>query len=160
MIDLIQNWDRALFLFINHDCAVRALDVFFITITNTKFWIIPWIGMAVLFLMKEKKKAAIVLLAVVATFAITDPLASQIIKPMVHRLRPCTAEGLVEGGRYLVGVGGRLSFPSNHAMNMFGMATVLALFYRRNAVWFFLFAGMIGYSRVYVGVHYPGDVLA
>jgi undecaprenyl-diphosphatase len=66
---------------------------------------------------------------------------------------------VIPDGRFLIGRKTSNSFPSSHAMNMFAQATLFSLLYRRRAAWFFLFAAIIGFSRIYVGVHYPFDVL-
>jgi undecaprenyl-diphosphatase len=159
MLDTIIAWDRSLFLLVNHGLANPVFDVFFKAITNGKHWIIPGIIAALLYLKTERKKALLVLLLSIITVAITDPLAAQIIKPFFHRLRPCNPHALVEGGRFLLGHKTSYSFPSSHAVNMFGQAVLFSLFYPRFAAWFFLFAATIGFSRIYVGVHYPLDVL-
>jgi undecaprenyl-diphosphatase len=79
-----------------------------------------------------------------------------LIKPGVGRLRPCHE---LENVRLLVSCGGKHGFPSNHATNTFAAAVTFAFFYRRYAAIFFALSFLVGFSRIVVGVHYPGDVL-
>jgi undecaprenyl-diphosphatase len=160
MLDAILAWDTTLFLFINATLVHPLLDPIFVAITNGRFWIAPGIALvALLFWKMDKKRAGLLVLLSVITVAITDPLGAQILKPFFHRLRPCNPEALIEGGRFLLGFKSSLSFPSIHAQNMFAQAMLFSLLYPRLAAWLFLFAGLIGYSRIYVGVHYPLDVV-
>jgi undecaprenyl-diphosphatase len=160
IVEQLAAADHALFFLVNHTLANPLLDAIFTNATEAKFWIAPGLVAAVLFILKKKREALIVLGLALVTVAITDPLANQLLKPIFHRDRPCPPGFFIEGGRFLCGSKHSLSFPSSHAMNIFAQAMLLTLFYPRLAWVYFLFAGFIGYSRIYVGVHYPGDVAA
>jgi undecaprenyl-diphosphatase len=158
MLDTLLSWDTSVFLFVNQRLAAGVLDALFVVITNGKFWILPGVIAALVYLRAGGKRALLVLVLALATVALSDPLCAKVLKPLFHRLRPCNPEALVEGGRFLLGYKTSFSFPSSHAMNMFGQAVLFTCFHPRFAAWFFLFASVIGYSRVYTGVHYPLDV--
>lgn len=166
MLDALISIDRSLFLFFNSYIANPVFDVVFPYITHRESWIIPGIIAAIVFIVKEKKKALVVLGLIVITAAITDPLCVRVLKPLFHRLRPCHPSYFVngqhiflDGANFLLGHKKSLSFPSAHAMNMFGGATLLTLLYPKHAVWFFCIATPIAFSRIYTGVHYPFDFL-
>jgi undecaprenyl-diphosphatase len=159
MVEFITRLDTVLFLFFNHAIANPVFDLIFPILTNGVFWIVPGALAALLFIKIEKRKAIGILCLSLLTVSVSDPVCNRIIKPAVHRLRPCDPRVHMETGRFLLGRKTSLSFPSSHAMNMFAQAMLLTLFYRRKAVWFFTFAAVIGFSRVYTGVHYPFDVL-
>ena len=160
MIQLLINLDTRIFLFLNHTIANPVCDFIFIHITNGAFWIVPGIIAAVLFIIFQKKKALIILGLVAITVGVSDPVCNRLIKPNVERMRPCNPSVHLENGRFLLGRKTSRSFPSSHAMNIFAQAMLLSLFYRKKSAWFFLFALVIGFSRIYVGVHYPFDVAA
>ena len=159
MFEQLLSIDHHLFLLVNSYFSNPVFDFFFTTITNAKFWTIPGIIAAALFIKYQKKKALIILGLSILTVAITDPVAVRIIKPLVGRLRPCHPDVLITGGNFLLGMKRSSSFPSAHSMNIFAQAALLFYFYPQKAWMFFLFASLIGISRVYVGVHYPSDVV-
>ena len=103
----------------------------------------------------------IVLVAIVAT--LTDTISSGICKPFFERWRPTNDPMLM----YAVDVvnetrGGRFGFTSSHAANSFGIATFVSLLIRNRAlsVSLVIWAAMNAFTRIYLGVHYPGDILA
>jgi len=151
--------DKSLFLFFNRSIATPVFDVIFPFITEPRNWLIIALIAMVFFVIKEKKKALGIIGLVLIAVALSDLIAYRILKPLFGRLRPCHPEFYIESGRFLIGMKTSFSFPSNHAMNMFTAATVLSYFYKKYAGYFFGFAVLIGFSRIYVGVHYPLDIV-
>ncbi len=94
-------------------------------------------------------------LAALVAVAITDPLVTKLLKPLFGRLRPCWELSV----RLVGGCGGRFSFPSNHAANSAAIAAALGTFAPKTLWASVPLALTVGLSRVYLGVHYPGDVV-
>jgi len=156
MLHYLIQFDKTLFYFINHTLANPVFDRFMPFITNQSNWIIPililWLGMLVL----GKKKARIAAILLLLTVATTDPVCYRILKPSFKRIRPSRS---LEDVRLLVKRGGKYGFPSNHAANITGAMAILIYFFRRYKTCFAILAGLISFSRIYVGVHYPADAL-
>ena len=103
------------------------------------------------------------LLTIAAAVAVADQLASSVLKPLTHRLRPCHELALQKLIHPVLECGGLYSFVSSHASTTFALATTLWLLLGKQYPlfkWVFLWAAVVSYSRIYVAAHYPLDVLA
>jgi undecaprenyl-diphosphatase len=156
MLHILILIDTQLFFLLNTRIANPVLDVVMPFVTHLHNWTIPIAVLVVYLIVAQGKKGRMVIVLVVVTLIITDQLSSFVFKPWIGRVRPCH---MLEQVRLLVNCGGRFSFPSSHATNMAGFATIFTLFYRKYGIIFWAIALLIGFSRIYVGVHYPGDVL-
>lgn len=151
--------DRWLLLKINRDWTAPSLDAIMPVITDLHK--VHWFAWGVapaalaLWLWKGRKHALKVLIVAALAMGAGDLLSFRVIKPWAGRLRPARAGVPVETR---APANGALSFPSNHAVNMGAAAAVLSVAYPGGAFVFAGAAALIGYSRVYVGAHYPGDV--
>ncbi len=150
--------DRYLLNAINAKMAHMTLDLIM------RFWSAewPWYLILIYFVFDGLRKKRWQQLNQVAwiglTIGLSDMVASYIFKPWVARLRPCRVEHLV---RIVDSCSGMYGFPSNHAANAAVFATMWFLLqgHRQGAVAWSC-AIMVGLSRVYLGVHYPSDILA
>lgn len=160
-IDHIIHTDQDLFLWLNgqHNPfwdAVMAL------VTNKLTWI-PLYLLLIYCLIKQFKSWAIVyILCIIAVVALSDQLASALIKPYFARPRPCHDPALESLVHLIGGCGGAYGFVSSHAATSFGIAMIFNLLPTKQLPgirWLFLWAAVYSYSRIYVGVHYPLDIL-
>ncbi len=157
MVQEILQLDKSLFYFFNRGIANPVFDIMMPFVTSDfnlrVFLVLVWLGLLIF----GGKTGRIVAILLIPAIAISDQLGSHIIKPLVGRIRPCHE---LENVRLLVSCGSGLSFPSSHAVNSFTVATLLSKFYKRYLIYLFSLAFLIAFSRVYVGVHYPGDIIA
>jgi len=153
--------DRALLLKINRSWTSPFLDAAMPVVTNLlkEHWFLYAAGPALLalWLWKGRKRALKVLVVAALAAGSSDFLAYHVIKPWAARPRPEYSVAAVD---VRVPNGGRYGFPSNHAANSAAAAAVLSAAYPGGTLVFAALAGLVGYSRVYVGAHYPFDVLA
>lgn len=149
--------DRDLFLFLNRGLASPVLDRVMPIVSDWRSWGLL-LALGVLYLVVFRgRRGRLAVLAVVLAFGAADALAAHVLKPAIGRLRPCHT---VEGARVLASCRGRHGFPSNHASNTAAASAALAVFYPPTLAITAPVTALVGLSRVYLGVHYPGDVLA
>jgi undecaprenyl-diphosphatase len=140
------------------------MDVVMYWVTKTEVWLPLYLFLIYLVIKNYKQQAWIVLICVAITILIADQVTSSLMKPYFARLRP-SQEPSLNGILHIVNgyKGGMYGFASSHAANTFGVAFFCSLLFRRQYKWIwllFLWAAIMTYSRIYLGVHYPGDILA
>ena len=156
MVEQFMQMDTRLFLFINNSMHFAWADAFFPYLTQLSHWFTPLTVLFVWMAFFSGKKGRRVLLILLLTVAVTDFINTRGLKKTIERPRPALA---VQGTAPLVDAYG-YSFPSGHAANMFAACLLLGLIYRRWLWPLLALASLVAFSRVYVGVHYPSDVLA
>ncbi len=160
MIDALYALDISLFRFLNQTLVWSAFDVIMPVVTDLNhllvFRVLVILGV-VLALWKGGGRGRRLVLLLLIAVTVSDQVNSFILKELLQRSRPCHELFDV---RLLVDCGAGKSFPSSHAVNAATIAVVVSFFYPRALALMFVLAGIVAYSRVYVGVHYPSDVLA
>lgn len=154
-MDAIIRLDTAVFHFINGNLTSTWLDMLMPFVTEKFNFNGAIIIAAILILILGKRHDRIGLLLLVVVVLSSDFFTNQ-LKHIIGRIRPCNA---LDNVRLVMACTKSYSFPSGHATNIFGAMVFLSCRYRRFAPLFIAFACLVAYSRVYVGVHYPIDVL-
>jgi undecaprenyl-diphosphatase len=157
---MLERLDQQLFLFLN-SLNSPFWDQVMYAISGKLIWVPLYLAILIFLGFRYKRKFLVILLFIILAAVLSDQ-ASVLVKNIVQRLRPCHEPSL-EGLVHLVKgeCGGMYSFVSSHATNSFDVALLSLMFIKKR--WFsisiVLWAAIVGYSRIYLGVHYPGDVL-
>lgn len=162
-IDQLIDLDKSLLLFLNGSDSL-FLDGFFLALTETTTWIPLFLSMLYVVIKNNNARRCLILLGLTALLVVaTDQFSSGFCKPFFHRFRPSqepSLDGLVDMANSYKG--SLYGFISGHATNTFAIATYFSLIFRnrRTSIILFIWAMMSSYSRIYLGLHYPGDILA
>ncbi|MDX2246159.1 MAG: phosphatase PAP2 family protein [Bacteroidia bacterium] len=164
MMEVLEQWDVAAFRLLN-GWNTSGLDAFMYLISTRWVWIPLYILIIGIIYRKEGWKGVLLLVGCwLLMILLSDQTASGLLKPLVERYRPCRPEAGLDFAVHTVygECGGLYGFASSHAANFFAMAVFLSgVFQRKYITGIALTIAVItAYSRIYLGVHYPGDVLA
>ena len=162
VLNALEKLDEQLFLWLN-GLHAPWLDTPMYMISGKLFWLPLYAVILFLIIRKYKWQSIPVLLCLGTVIALADQLTSGIMKPMFERFRPSHSPGL-EGLVHHVNnyKGGKFGFASSHAANTFGLAMYVwwVLKDHYGKIWgLFVWAAVVSYSRIYLGVHFPGDII-
>ena len=153
-------------LWLNYDGGAWQ-DAFWYFVSGKFTWV-PLYAVLLWLMYRETRRTHqlrrlwLMLAVTIVVILLADQLSSGLIKPLVERLRPSHQPGIMEQLHYVGDYrGGRYGFVSSHAANTFALAVWACLLLHRRALWIVMacFAVLNCYSRIYLGVHYPGDIL-
>lgn len=164
MFGTIQHIDEYLLRIIHVIWGNVFLDGLLPFFRNPYFWAPLYLFLLVYMLINYGKKGIWWCTFFLITFVFCDYISASILKPLVHRIRPCNFNDLGFQIRELVPCGSGYSFPSSHATNHFGMAIFMISTLRSKFTFIaplaLLWAFVICYAQLYVCVHYPSDILS
>lgn len=163
MPDFLLHLDRHLFYVINHDWTNPFFDAVLPVMRNARFWIPLYVFIIGFSLWRYKKQGAALILFLALAVGFADFTSASMIKPSVHRLRPCRDPYTSASVISRVPCGTGYSFPSTHATDHFAIAIFLGLVFYKRCKWvlpvLISWAALISLAQVYVGVHFPVDVV-
>lgn len=152
-LERLREWDEAGFRLINGSLRNRFFDLLMPFVSNKWNFALPVAVLLIYVLLFRPKRDRIIVVSAIAVILLADG-TSTLLRDLFQRSRPC---GVLNAAACLRARS--FSFPSNHASNMFALATFLSYNYSRAGLLCFPAAALVGYSRIYVGSHYPFDVL-
>jgi undecaprenyl-diphosphatase len=156
MASFIHALDAALFSLINQDGQNAFFDWFMPFMSELKNFTFVLILLGIWLLVRERKAGIIFLIFLGLTITITDQSTNKFMKEWFGRIRPCA---VLEHVRMMTDCNTSYSFPSSHAVNIFAGAFFMSQPFRRLGPVFYAIAAIVAYSRVYIGIHYPLDVI-
>ena len=162
MIDSIKYWDEQLFLYLNQQ-HTSWLDPIMLALTGKFIWVPLYLFLLFVIIREYKTSSVWYIIGLAIVILLADQFTSGFMKPYFERLRPCHDPRWAGTILNYSGCGGLFGFASSHAANTFGLAAFLQRVGDKKITWFswlFLWAAIVSYTRIYLGVHYPADILA
>ena len=154
---ILLAWDPALFRAIHLGLHNPALDPVMMALTDPGPWKFPLFALLVALFLSQRARGVLGILVLALTLTVSDQLTAKVIKPIVKRPRPSV---VLKDSRPLFGVRHSYSFPSVHAVNFAAAVPIVATVIPAAAIPAAVVAGLVCFSRVYVGDHWPSDVFA
>src|SRR5690606_24039669 len=163
-MEKILELDRELFLKMNHSFRSPFMDQLMMFLSETYAWIPLHLLLLYLLIKTYRHQVWIWLVAIALTIVLADQMSSAVMKPFFERLRPSHEPSLAGQVHIVNGYrGGKFGFASSHAANTFAIAVLMWFTlkaYRPVIGLLFLWSVLVSCTRIYLGVHYPGDILA
>lgn len=157
------NWDIEIFKLINSESANALLDFLCPILRFPKTWIPLYISVLILGVVKYKRNVWLWVILGILCITLTDQISSQWLKYLFDRPRPCSISEVTDAILRVDRCPGNASFPSSHAVNHMGIAvfflSTLGAEMKRYKYLILIWPIAISYAQVYVGVHYPMDVV-
>ncbi len=162
MIEQLIEWDKELLIFLN-SFHTPWLDPVMMLITKTFFWLPLYAFLIYLMFRNFKKETWFILIGAAITILLCDQITSSFMKPFFARLRPSQDPSMAGLLHHVDNYkGGLYGFASGHAANTFGVALFVWLTLKPIYKWMwviFIWAALMTYTRIYLGVHFPGDII-
>lgn len=153
---MFQEIDVAILRFFNGSLVNPVCDSFFKMISTNWFLLGLLTIVLAMIIWRDGKKGIAIAIVTIIGLALADSICADILKKLFSRPRPChTFPDL----RTIMGCGGKYGFPSNHASNSVVVAFILTSFYKKLIPYFWTLATLVCISRMYLGKHYPSDLL-
>jgi membrane-associated phospholipid phosphatase len=163
VLKLLDRIDKFFFIAIHNDSDNKVLDGIMLVLRNPVTWIPFYVFLLYYVIRKAGVQCWQFILFSILTVGVTDSVSSSVLKPLFARPRPCHDAELQPFLRNILDCGGLYSFPSSHASNHFGLATfwfwALWIMAGKKWSWLYVWAAVICYAQVYVGKHYPFDIV-
>lgn len=156
MTEFFYSIDLSIFYFFNYTLSSPVLNKFFSILTSVNNWFIAYIILLGLSWKYGGKRGKIAVIITLIMVAVTDQTGYRLLKEYFARTRPCDALTDVITP---LGCTGTYSFPSNHALNNFAAASYFSFLFPQFRAILFITASLIAISRVYLGLHYPSDII-
>ncbi len=156
MTDILYSIDLSVLYFFNHTLSTGFLDKFFSIITNVNNWYIAYIILIGISWTKGGRIGKIAVVGAILLILVGDQFGHKVLKEIFARVRPCNALSDIITP---LGCTGSYSFPSNHAINNFAAAMFFYRLFPKLKWILFITAFFVALSRVYLGLHYPSDII-